>query len=109
MIRSGKYGLGDERHPGQRTDRQRGLGRADSDLQLRGCKAVTAIARRTQALDRVGERMRIDMDLGAELRGEQCQGQHPANQPKTFSDQVPILRPLREYPSIRTDLLYVRS
>ena len=85
LIRNRDEGLGDNRHPGQGANRQCRRGRTDGDLQLGRSEAETAAARRSQAFDRIGERMRIDVDLGAELRDEQRERQHPTDQPVAVS------------------------
>lgn len=51
-------------------DRQRGRWCADSDLQLRGREAESAVARCIPALRRVSGWMRIEVNLGAKLRDE---------------------------------------
>ena len=85
-LRSG--GLGDDGHPGDRTGGQVGRGDGDRVLQLRGCEAGAAIARRAQLLRGFGERVRIEVDFGAELRDEQGQGQPPSDQPDAFAIQL---------------------
>jgi len=101
---SGRRGsLGDDRHPGEGTDRQRRRRGANTDLQLRGGEAVAAVARGAQSLGRIRERMRINVDLGAELRDEQCQRQHSTDQPEAVSTQNQILESQPEYPPTGTD------
>jgi len=95
--------LGDDRHPGQGADGQRRRRGADPDLQLRGGEAVAAAARGAKSLDRIRERMRIDVDLGAELRDEQCQSQHSTDQPEAVSAQDQILQSPPEYPPTWTN------
>ena len=84
----GNSGPGSQCHPGDGTRGQHGRRRGHRVLQLRRGEAGAAVTRRAECFRRIGERVRIEVDFGAELRDEQGQREPPAHQPDPSAVQL---------------------